>query len=210
MRIFAGVVVVVGTVLIAFAQQPNTGQQPASTSPNPSSTDPLPGGMAAEKSGTSGDNMSHAKALQMDKRFLQETVLSSLTLIDMGKLAAEKGSTEAVKQFGQKMVQDHTRGLEYLKKTAARDGVPVADALDAKHKEAVDKLAKLSGPEFDRAYVRYQVKNHEKRVSQFQEESDNGTETGAKNLATRMLPAVQQHLNDAKDLNKSLSAVAAK
>ena len=89
-------------------------------------------------------------------------------------------------------------------------GVPVATTLDAKHKEAVDKLAKLSGPEFDRAYIRYQVKHHEKRVSQFQDESDNGTETGAKTLATRMLPGVQQHLNEAKDLNKSLTAVAAK
>jgi putative membrane protein len=210
MRIFAGVVVVVGTVLIAFAQQPNTGQQPPSASPYSSNNDPLPGGMAPEKSGASGDTMSHAKAMQMDKRFLQETVLASLTMVDMGKLAAEKSSNDAVKQFAQKMVQDHTRGLEYLKKTAARDGVPVADALDARHKEAVDKLAKLSGPEFDRAYIRYQVKHQEKRVSQFQDESDNGTETGAKTLATRMLPGVQQHLNEAKDLNKSLTAVAAK
>jgi putative membrane protein len=200
----------ISSALAQTQPQPNQGQQPASTSPYPSANDPLPGGISPEKSGTSGDTMSKAKAMQMDKRFLRDAVMSSMTEIEMGKLAAQKATNEQVKQYGQKMAQDHTRGLEYLRKTATRDGIEVAATMDAKHKDEVDKLAKLSGMEFDKAYVKYQVKHHERRVSDFQEESDNGSETAAKTLATRMLPAVQQHLNEAKDLNKALTATAMK
>jgi putative membrane protein len=213
----AGFVTILGTGLIVLSataqtpQQTNTGQQPPSASPYPSANDPLPGGASADKSGASGgDTMSEAKAMQMDKRFLRESVMASMVSIEMGKLASTKAASDSVKQFALKMAQDHTRGLEYLKKTAARDGVPVADTIDAKHKESIDKLAKTSGSEFDRAYIKYQVKHYQKRVSEFQDESDNGTETAAKTLATRMLPGVQQHLNEAKDLNKVLTAVAAK
>lgn len=190
--------------------QTNTGQQPVTTSPYPSANDPLPGGASSEKSGTSGDNMDHARAKQMDRRFLQETTLSSMASMELGNLAATKASSDSVKQFAAKMVQDHTRALDYVKKCAARDGVQLPSELDSKHKDAVEKLAKLSGTEFDRAYTRYQVKHFQRRVSAYQDESDNGTETSAKTFATRMLPGVQQHLNEAKDLNKSVTATAMK
>jgi putative membrane protein len=212
----AGLAVILGAGLLVSTsaaqtqQQTNTGQQPASASPYPSANDPLPGGMGPEKSGQSGDTMANAKAMQMDKRFLQETAMASMTSIEMGKLAATRASNESVKQFAQKMVQDHTRGLDYIRKTAARDGVQIATSLDQKHKATLDHIAQLSGPEFDRAYMKYQVKHYQKRVSEFQDESDNGTETGAKMLATRMLPAVQQHLNEAKDINKALTVTAMK
>ncbi len=85
----------------------------------------------------------------------------------------------------------------------------VSDQLDSKHKERLDKLAKLSEPEFDRAYVKDQLKAHERMVSYFESEADNGTETAAKKMAANMLAAVQKHLDAARDLNKSLTTVAA-
>jgi putative membrane protein len=194
----------------AWGQPPNQGQQPASTSPLPSANDPLPGGSTNEKTGSAGDTMRDAQAKQMDKRFLLQVEQGSLLNVEMGKLAAEKGSSETVRNLGMKMKDDHTRGIDIVKRVATRDGVSLPDGLDSKHKERLDKLAKLSGPEFDRAYLKDQLKAHQRMVSYFQNEADNGTETAAKKLATNMLPAIEKHLEMVKDANKALTTTAMK
>jgi predicted outer membrane protein len=155
-----------------------------------------------------GDTMGDAQNRQMDRRFLGQVTQASLLNVAMGKLAVEKSSNDAVKEFGKKMVTDHERGLAIFKKVATKDGVTVEERLDSKHQERLDKLAKLSGPEFDRAYMKDQLKAHQRMVSYFQSEADNSTESTATKMANNMLPAVQRHLSDAKELNKSLTVVA--
>ena len=201
---------VVGTLGAQTQTLPNQGQQPQTQTPYPSASEGLPGGSTNSKNGTGseGDTMANAQNRQMDKRFLGQVTQASLLNVAMGKLAAEKSTNDAVKEFGKKMVTDHERGLVIFQKVAARDGVTVDAKLDSKHQERLDKLAKLSGPEFDRAYMKDQLKAHQRMVSYFQSEADNSTESAATKMATNMLPAVQRHLNDAKDLNKTLTVVA--
>jgi putative membrane protein len=187
---------------------PNQGQQPQTQSPYPSASEGLPGGSTNAKNGSEGDTMGDAQNRQMDRRFLGQVTQASLLNVAMGKLAVEKSSNDAVKEFGKKMVTDHERGLAIFKKVATKDGVTVEERLDSKHQERLDKLAKLSGPEFDRAYMKDQLKAHQRMVSYFQSEADNSTESTATKMANNMLPAVQRHLSDAKELNKSLTAVA--
>lgn len=187
---------------------PNQGQQPQTQSPYPTTVNGALGGSTNTQNGSVGDTMGDAQNKQMDKRFLGQVTQASLLNIEMGKLAQEKSSNEAVKEFGKKMVTDHQRGLAIFKKVADRDGVTVEMQLDAKHKERLDKLAKLSGAEFDRAYIKDQLKSHQRMVSYFQSEADNSTESIASKMANNMLPAVQKHLNEAKDLNKTLTVVA--
>jgi putative membrane protein len=187
---------------------PNQGQQPQTQSPYPSASEGLPGGSTNAKNGSEGDTMGDAQNRQMDRRFLGQVTQASLLNVAMGKLAVEKSSNDAVKEFGKKMVTDHERGLAIFKKVAVKDGVTVEERLDSKHQERLDKLAKLSGPEFDRAYMKDQLKAHQRMVSYFQSEADNATESTATKMANNMLPAVQRHLSDAKELNKSLTAVA--
>jgi putative membrane protein len=155
-----------------------------------------------------GDTMHDAQSRQMDQRFLGQVTQASLLNIAMGKMALEKSSNPAVKEFAKKMVADHERGLPIFKRVAERDGVTVDLQMDAKHKERLDKLAKLSGPEFDRAYIKDQLKAYQRMVSYYQSEADNSTESVATKMATNMLPAVQKHLNDTKDINKNLTVVA--
>jgi putative membrane protein len=188
-------------------QNPNQGQQPQTQSAYPTATET--GGSTNAKSGSVGDTMGDAQSKQMDQRFLGQVTQASLLNIAMGKLAMEKSSNDAVKEFGKKMAADHERGLAIFKRVAVRDGVTVSDQLDSKHKERLDKLAKLSGVEFDRAYVKDQLKAHERMVSYFQSEADNTTESVAVKMANNMLPAVQNHLNEIKDLNKNLTTTVA-
>jgi putative membrane protein len=196
--------VVVGLTGQVGAQTPNQGQQPQTQA----ATDSLPGGGVNAKGGSVGDTMGDAQNRQMDKRFLGQVTQASLLNIAMGKMAIEKSANDSVKEFAKKMVADHERGLPIFKKVAERDGVTVDPAMDSKHKERLDKLAKLSGPEFDRAYVKDQLKAYQRMVSFYQSEADNATESIATKMATNMLPAVQKHLNDTKDLNKNLTVMA--
>jgi len=197
------------SAILPLAAQTATAVQPGTTpSPYQTANEALSGGATTAKTGSVGDTMGDAQSRQMDKRFLGLVMQSSMLNVALGKIASEKASSDSVKQFGQKMVADHERAIAIFKRVAAKDGVTLPDSLDAKHQERLDKLSKLSGSEFDRAYVKDQLKAHQRMVSYFQSEADNGTEAAAQKLATNMLPAVAHHLEDTKELNKSLNTLA--
>ena len=101
-------------------------------------------------------------------------------------------------------MDDHTKAVEELKQIAGKESVPVPESLDSKHRSRVDKLSKLSGADFDRAYVKDQVKDHQQDVKEFQLEAENGTDMNVKSYAAKTLPTLQQHLEMAKNLNSQV------
>jgi putative membrane protein len=145
-----------------------------------------------------------------DKKFVKDAALGGMAEVELGKLATQKASSEDVKQFGQKMVDDHTKANDQLKEVASKENITIPDSLDSKHQSRIDKLSKLSGPDFDKAYVKDQVKDHEKDVSEFKSEADNGSDPNIKQFASSTLPTLQEHLNIAKGLNKKEKKVSAK
>lgn len=130
--------------------------------------------------------------------------------VELGKLATQKASSDAVKQFGQKMVDDHTKANGQLKEIASKENISIPDSLDPKHRSRIEKLSKLSGPDFDKAYAKDQVKDHQKDVSEFKSEAENGSNPNIKQFASSTLPTLQEHLSMAKDLNKTEKKSSAK
>ena len=131
-----------------------------------------------------------------------------MTEVELGKLAVQKASADDVKQFGQKMVDDHTKANEELKQLASRGNVQIPDALDSKHQSRIDKMSKLSGEQFDKAYLKDQLKDHEKDVREFSAEAQNGNDPTIKAFASSTLPILQHHLEMVKGLNKSEKQMA--
>ena len=153
---------------------------------------------------TSRPNVNQPEARSVDDRkFLKDATMGGLTEVALGKLAVEKGSSDGVKQFGQKMIDDCSKVNDELKQLAAGGNVSLPDALDSKHQSRTDKLAKLSGAEFDKNYIKDQLKYHQQNVKDFQQEEQYGSVVEVKNFASKALPTLQQHLQLAKDLNKS-------
>jgi putative membrane protein len=191
----------------AFAQNPGGagGQQPG----GPTTTQPTqPGGPAAGPGVGPGatspmDQAGMQPSKWDDKKFVKEAAIGGMAEVELGKLAQQKASSDAVKQFGQKMVNDHSKANEELKAAATKDGLELPTELDKKHQKLMDKLSKLSGPEFDKAYIKNMVKDHKKDVSEFQDEASKGTMPGIKEFAQKTLPTLEQHLQMVKDLNKS-------
>jgi len=159
--------------------------------------------ISRDPNSTSNTNMNLPDVQKVDdKRFLQDAAMSGLTEIALGKLAVDKGSSDAVKQFGQKMIDDHTKANDELKQLATAGGMKIPDELDSKHQSRVDKLAKLSGAEFDKAFIKDQQKYHQQNVREFQDEAKYGAVPQVKDLATKSLPTLEQHLELAKNLSK--------
>jgi len=101
------------------------------------------------------------------------------------------------------MVDDHSKANDQLKQIAGKSNIEVPAALDSKHQTRVDKLAKLSGPEFDKAYLKDQVKDHERDVDDFKSEAQGGSDENVKQFALQTLPTLQEHLTAVKDLKKA-------
>lgn len=206
--IFAGVSLCIPAGGLAGAQSPGTPQQTS-----PSMQQPRSGSPGVNQPGTMTNSPSDTMQMQSkvdDKKFLKDAAIGGIAEVELGKLATQKASSDAVKQFGQKMVDDHSKANDALKQVASQEGVTVPDSLDAKQQARVDKLSKLSGADFDKAYVKDQLKDHRKDVSEFKREADNGSNANIKNFAAKTLPVLEEHLSIVKNLNKNAKATSMK
>ena len=135
-----------------------------------------------------------------DAGFAAKAAQGGVAEVQLGKLAAEKASSPAVKAFGQQMVDDHSKANDELKSVAEKENMTLPVSPNAKQQAMYTKLQALSGTAFDRAYVSSMVKDHEEDVKEFQKEAKNGKNSGIKSFAAQTLPTLQGHLDKIKSI----------
>lgn len=135
-----------------------------------------------------------ANMSSQDRNFVMEAAMGGLMEVELGRIAAQQGASDAVKQFGQRMVDDHTKANTELMTLATSKGLTLPTALDEKHQKEVTKLSGMSGAEFDRAYAKMMLSDHRKDVSNFEKQSNRGGDPDIKAFAAATLPTLQQHL----------------
>jgi putative membrane protein len=145
-----------------------------------------------------------------DSTFVTKAAQAGSAEVKLGQLAQDKGSNQAVKDFGAQMVKDHTDAGNELKTTASGKGLSVPDSPNAKQQATYDRLSKLSGAQFDRAYASAMVKDHVEAVAEFRKESQSGQDSDIKAFAAKTLPTLEHHLEMAKDMEKKVGAASAK
>jgi putative membrane protein len=124
--------------------------------------------------------------------------------VELGQLAAQKASSPEVKNFGQHMVDDHSKANDQLKQLAAQKGVTLPASMSASQKQDMNKLSKLSGAAFDSAYVSMMVKDHKKDVAEFQKEAKSGKDSDVKSWASTTLPTLEDHLKMVQGISSSM------
>jgi putative membrane protein len=129
-----------------------------------------------------------------DKNFILAAAQGGMTEVKLGELAAQNGKRDDVKAFGQMMVKDHTAINDDLKALAAQKGVTLPDSLDAKHQGMVDKMAALTGSEFDDAYIASMIKAHKNDAKAFKAESAATQDADIKSFVDKSIPVVDGHL----------------
>ena len=134
------------------------------------------------------------KLSMADETFILAAAQGGMTEVKLGELAAQKGTRDDVKAFGQMMVKDHTAINDDLKALATQKGVTLPDSLDAKHQGMVDKMAALTGSAFDDAYIAAMIKGHKQDAKAFKAESAATTDADIKSFLDKSIPLVDEHL----------------
>ena len=149
---------------------------------------------------------SSAKTTAADKQFMMKAATGGKAEVELGQLAGQRGNSDAVKQFGQRMVTDHGKANEELTQLAQQKGVTLPSETDAKHKQLIQRLASLSGDEFDRAYIREMQRDHDADVKEFQRQAKTGHDPDLKAWAAKTLPVLQDHQRTVHQMTASLGS----
>lgn len=150
-------------------------------------------------------------AASPDIAFAREAAIGGMAEVELGNLAKEKASSPDVKSFADRMVTDHTRAGDELKQWAQSRSIVFPPELDSKHKMLRDRLARLSGDAFDKAYMREMLSDHQQDVAAFKHEATSGKDPDLKAWARKTLPTLQEHLKLAQSgATKAGASTAAK
>ena len=142
------------------------------------------------------------KATASDKAFMNKAAIGGMTEISLGKLAGEKGESKEVKEFGEKMVTDHTKIADNLKEVAGKLGVTLPEKIDATHQAKIDKMEKMSGTTFDSAYVNAMVTAHQKDIAAFEEAGKETKNEDLKKFIDDSVPTMKEHLETIKKFSQ--------
>jgi putative membrane protein len=137
-----------------------------------------------------------------DQQFLINAAQGGLMEVEAARLAQEKASSSEIKEYARKLEQDHTKANEDLKKLAAQKNVDLPTDM-GKHAQMLEKVKAASGDDFDKKWMKMQVQHHKKDVSEFQKATNRSMDSDVRNFATAKLPALQEHLNQAQQLEGS-------
>jgi putative membrane protein len=165
-----------------------TGATPGQTTTNPTTT----------------VSQSSQADVRADAAFLKEAAGANLLEVRLGQTAQSKASNSAVKQFGQRMVNDHTNLESQVAALSMNNGLGLKQSLNSQQQSDVNRLNKLSGQAFDTAYMNLMVKDHQEDIGKFQTQSSSAKSTQVRTLATNALPVLQQHLSLATQVRTQL------
>lgn len=163
-----------------------------------------------DSNGTATSSKHSAGTAASDKTFVKKAAEGGLAEVELGQLATQKASSEEVKKFGQRMVDDHSKANDQLKQVAAQQQIDLPTEPSAKDKATKARLEKLSGEKFDHAYMSDMVKDHRKDVGEFAHEAKMGKDPAIKSFAESTLPTLREHLKEAEKIAPTQKKASAK
>jgi putative membrane protein len=132
------------------------------------------------------------------QKFIASAIQGDIAEVDAGRLAQEKGKSQAVKDFGAMLVKEHGEHKTKAEAVAAQLDVKPPTGSSVAHKASYVKLKVLQGETFDRSFARTMVSDHQADIKMYQAQSGKSDAAGA--LAKETLPVLQHHLEVAQSL----------
>jgi putative membrane protein len=129
-----------------------------------------------------------------DKMFLRKATEGGLGEVQLGKLATVKGGSQDVKDFGQKMVDDHTKLNNDMAPIADSMGVMLPKKMAKDDQAEYDKLNGMSGDDFDKEYIAYMVKDHREDLHEFRVEAVSTSDPELKAAVDKGAGVIHDHM----------------
>ena len=144
------------------------------------------------------------QATGMDKMFVNKAAQGGNAEIMVGKLALQKSKNPSVRSIAQKLVNDHSAANAALARSAAQVKLTLPKGVNGEEKAEYNKLSRLKGEQFDRAFLQAELADHHATAKLFQQEMEHGKSGGLKDFAATYLPKVQMHADMISDAHKAL------
>lgn len=156
-------------------------------------------------SGAAGTTGSAGTSADVDRDWVQDQLAEGDAEVKLGRLAQERGGSADVRAFGAMMVEKHTMAGTELKRVATRHDVAPRPDVHDEHDDLFDRLSKMSGEEFDRAYLDAVVDEHKEAIDALEDKAGKKDEhADVIEWAAKTLPEVKQHLERARSLRERL------
>lgn len=212
-----------GMILAGVLAAAQAGTTAGSPQTNPTAASPQPpaaeagqntagtgqaGGSASMQGTQAKGNRSRSKT--SDKKFIKKAILDSEAEIKLGRTVQQNASDPNVKEYGQKMIDDHSKMKEQMMPIAQQMGIKLPSTLPPKLAKRQEKLQGLSGAEFDKAYMSAMVKDHSKDVPEFRHEANDAQNPQVKEAAQKAAPVIEEHLQLAQQVAEKVGAKSGK
>ena len=149
------------------------------------------------QSATSKPQMTKPAVSNADAQFLKKTTEDNLAEVELATLASSKSQNEQVKTYASKLLTDHQEAQTEVQSIATKKTVTLPTEPPAAKKALKDRLSKLDGAAFDKAYVAEMVKDHKQAITAF-ERAAKSADPDVKVFAEKTLPALKDHLAQAQ------------
>jgi putative membrane protein len=136
------------------------------------------------------------------EQFIKDAIQANLAEVELGQLAQKKGTARDVRELGIRLAIDHQSANENAIKTAQHLNVTPPGKPDARDKATYDKLARLSGEQFDRAFIQAELKDHIHDIALYNYEARRGRGP-AEAYAAETLYELQEHLQMAQQAERN-------
>ena len=143
-----------------------------------------------------------------DQAFIDQAYQSNETELRLGQIAQDKATNGDVKNFATHMVQDHQKVSNEMKTLVSERQGALPPGVDEKHKLMADKIAGMSGADFDKEYMSAMIRAHHKAVELFDKEANGEAKTPVSLWAAKVLPTLKEHLEMAETTGKEVGATA--
>lgn len=139
-----------------------------------------------------------------DADFAVEAANGGMAEVALGQLAQTKATNAEVKAFAAKMITDHTKANEKMMALAKQKNVTLPATVGNDEQKIMDDLSKKTGADFDKAYVKAMVEDHDKDVKMFEKEAKDGKDADVKSYASTTLPVLKMHQSMIKGIDQKM------
>lgn len=160
--------------------------------------------LAVQADDTDKQSKGYSKGPVDKETCIQEAAKMNLATEKFAQLASQKAQNQELKQFAQKLQQDHQKAHQELEKIAQTHNVTLPTSVDQKCQEEINKLQALSGQEFDREFAKGAVEGHAIAVAHMQHASTTVKEPDLRQYTQAQLSKVREHQREARKVAQAV------
>ena len=166
------------------------------------STDTSTSSNTATDANTSTSTTNNVVTDEKSSEFLKKVTNSGMAEVQAAKLAQQKATIDAVKNFAAMLERDHTAVNQQVKNLADQRSVALPTAISDDKQKMYTDMDKMTGKAFDKDYISMMIKSHNDGISLFEDTRSNASDVDVKNFADKTLPTLKMHLDSAKAIQK--------